>query len=73
VRALRSGLFSAVIAQEPYQEGYRSVALLAKYLRHQITKDQIPYFDSTGAVAVTKDNVDTPTIAQTVLYQTTCS
>ncbi len=73
VKALRSGLFSALVAQEPYQEGYRAVALLAKYLRHQITKEQIPYLDQTGAVVVTKDNVDSPTVAHTVLYSTTCS
>jgi ribose transport system substrate-binding protein len=73
VQALKTGVFSGVIAQEPYQEGYRSVALLAKYLRHQITKEQIPYFDPTGAVAVTKDNVDSPEIVNTVLYKTTCS
>jgi ribose transport system substrate-binding protein len=73
VKALRSGLFTAVVAQEPYQEGYRAVALLAKYLRHQITKEQIPYFDQTGAVVVTKDNVDSPTVVHTVLYRTTCS
>jgi ribose transport system substrate-binding protein len=73
VQALKSGVFSAVVAQEPYQEGYRAVAVLAKYLRHQLTKEQIPYFDPTGAVVVTKDTADSPTIVNTVLYKTTCS
>jgi ribose transport system substrate-binding protein len=73
VQALKAGLFSAVVAQEPYQEGYRAVAVLAQYLRHQITKNEIPYYYPTGAVVVTKANVDTPTIVHTVLYRTTCS
>ncbi len=73
VKALRSGVFDGLVAQEPYQEGYRAVALLAKYLRHQVSKDQVPYFDQTGAVVVTRANVDTPEIAHTVLYTDTCS
>lgn len=73
VKALRSGLFAGLVAQEPYQEGYRAVVLLAKYLRHEITKAQIPYFYETGAVVVTPGNVDSPTVAHTVLYRTTCS
>jgi len=73
VKALRSGVFDGLVAQMPYQEGYRAVALLAKYLRHQISKDQVPYFDQTGAVVVTKANVDTPEIAHTVLYTDSCS
>ena len=73
VQALKSGLFSAVIAQEPYQEGYRAVAVLAQYLRHQITKPQIPYYYPTGATVVTKANVNAPNIVKTVLYRTTCS
>ncbi|MGH7122476.1 MAG: ABC transporter substrate-binding protein [Acetobacteraceae bacterium] len=73
VKALRSGLFTALVAQEPYQEGYRAVTLLAKYLRHEITKKDIPYLYQTGAVVVTKANVDSPTVAHTVLYESTCS
>jgi len=73
VKALRSGLFSALVAQEPYQEGYRAVELLAKYLRHEITKEEIPYLYQTGDVVVTKANVDSPTVAHTILYESTCS
>jgi ribose transport system substrate-binding protein len=73
VKALRSGVFDGLVAQEPYQEGYRAVALLAKYLRKEISKDQIPYFDETGAVGVTRENVDSSDIANTVLYKDTCS
>ena len=72
VQALKSGLFSALIAQEPYQEGYRAVQVLAQYLRHQISKAQIPYYYPTGATLVTKANLSSPTIAHTVLYRTTC-
>jgi ribose transport system substrate-binding protein len=73
VKALRSGVFDGLVAQEPYQEGYRAVALLAKYLRKEIARDQVPYFNQTGAVVVTRDNVDSPEIAHTVLYRDTCS
>jgi len=73
VKALRSGVFDGLVAQEPYQEGYRAVAVLAKYLRHQITKEQVPYFDQTGAEVVTRQTVDSPTIAHTILYTNACS
>ncbi len=73
VQALKTGLFSALIAQEPYQEGYRAVQVLAQYLRHQISKAQIPYYYPTGAALVTKANVTSPHIVNTVLYRTTCS
>ena len=73
VQALKTGLFSAVIAQEPYQEGYRAVEIMAKYLRHQISRAQIPYYYPTGSVVVTKANVNSPRIVHQVLYRTTCS
>jgi ribose transport system substrate-binding protein len=73
VKSLRSGVFSGLVAQMPYQEGYGAVALLAKYLRKEINKEQVPYFDETGAVVVTMDNVDSPDVAHTVLYRDTCS
>jgi ribose transport system substrate-binding protein len=73
VQALKSGLFSALIAQEPYQEGYRAVQVLAQYLRHQLAKAQIPYYYPTGATLVTKANVGSPKIVNTVLYRTTCA
>ncbi len=71
VTDLEDGVFTALIAQEPYQEGYRAVTVLARYIRHQLTAAQIPYLYGTGAVVVTKANVNTPGMKK-VLYTTTC-
>ncbi|MGD0943915.1 MAG: substrate-binding domain-containing protein [Acidimicrobiales bacterium] len=72
VTDLEDGVFTALIAQEPYQEGYRAVEVLARYIRHQITKAQIPYLYYTAATMVTKANVKNPAMKK-VLYTTTCS
>jgi ribose transport system substrate-binding protein len=71
VTDLQDGVFTALIAQEPYQEGYQAVSVLARYIRHQITKAQIPYLYGTGAVVVTKGNLNNPQMKK-VLYTTTC-
>ncbi|MDA8290123.1 MAG: substrate-binding domain-containing protein [Actinomycetota bacterium] len=72
VQDLKAGLFSALVAQKPYQEGYRAVEVMANYLRHKLTRAQIPYYFPTGAAIVTKANVNSKAM-QHVLYRATCS
>lgn len=66
VADLKAGIYDVLIAQDPYQMGYDAVMNLAKYVRGEITQEDLAaMFDDPGVVhygtmALTRDNIDDP-------------
>jgi ribose transport system substrate-binding protein len=56
VKALGSGVLSALIVQDPYEMGYKGM----DYLVRAIHKEKLPAYTDTGAYAVTKANMNEP-------------
>jgi ribose transport system substrate-binding protein len=56
VKALASGVLSALILQDPYDMGYEGM----DYVVRAIHKEKLPAYTNTGAYAVTKANMDEP-------------
>ena len=56
---LKAGTYDVLIAQDPYQMGYDSIANLAKYCRGELTKDDFKdaavYYEMK---ALTRENID---------------
>ncbi len=59
VNALRDGKLDALVVQDPRKMGELSVRALAKRLASEAVEPQI----DTGAVLVTRENMDQPEIA----------
>lgn len=68
VQDLKAGVYDVLIAQDPYQMGYDAVMNLAKYVRGEITAEElratgnaeeegVRHFDTA---ALTRDNIDDP-------------
>ena len=67
VQDLKAGVYDVLIAQDPYQMGYDAVMNLAKYVRGEITEEdlaetfndpEVPGVVHYGTMALTRDNVD---------------
>lgn len=71
VQQLRDGIVDALVAQEPWKEGYQSVETMAKILNGTLAKDTITYQEHTSGFVITKENVDTPQ-AQAAIYSPEC-
>ena len=69
VQDLKAGVYDVLIAQDPYQMGYDAVMNLAKYVRGEITEEElmatcndeevegVRHFDT---MALTRDNIEDP-------------
>ena len=71
VQGLKAGLFYALIAQAPYQEGYQAITTLYNVLSGKESKASVTYSKTTGATVVTAANVDSPQLKH-VLYTPNC-
>ena len=60
VQDLKEGIYGTLIAQDPYQMGWLAVETLAKYLRGEITQDEITQHVTVGMAALTQDNINDP-------------
>ncbi len=69
VQDLKAGVYDVLIAQDPYQMGYDAVMNLAKYIRGEITEEElkatandkeVPGVRHFETKALTKDNIDDP-------------
>jgi ribose transport system substrate-binding protein len=60
VQDLKDGVYGTLIAQDPYQMGWLAVETLAKYLRGEITKEEIPQHTTVGMAALTQENINDP-------------
>jgi ribose transport system substrate-binding protein len=58
VEALRKGEIDALVVQNPRNMGYKAVEALVKHLRGEKVEPRV----DTGAVLVTKDNMDAPLV-----------
>jgi ribose transport system substrate-binding protein len=58
VEALRKGEIDALVVQDPNRMGYKAVECLVKHIRGEKVDVNI----DTGAVLVTKENIDTPEV-----------
>ena len=58
VEALRKGEIDALVVQDPKNMGYKAVEALVKHIRGEQVEPRI----DTGAVIVTKENMDTPEV-----------
>jgi ribose transport system substrate-binding protein len=62
VEALRKGEIDALVVQDPRNMGYKAVEAIVKHIRGEKVEPRI----DTGAVLVTKDNLDTPAVKRLV-------
>ena len=69
VQDLKAGIYDVLIAQDPYQMGYDAVMNLAKYVRGEITAEELkatgndeeqPGVRHYETKALTRDNIDDP-------------
>jgi ribose transport system substrate-binding protein len=71
VQALKNGTFDALIGQNPYEEGYQAVQLLAKILNGQVSQSSVAYQQYTPAGLVTPANLNDPA-TQNFIYSPHC-
>ena len=71
VRQLKSGTFDALVVQNPYQEGFDSVTLVAKLVRHQISAGAVKYQAYPTSYIATRENINAPWL-QKYLYKVSC-
>jgi ribose transport system substrate-binding protein len=62
VEALRKGEIDALVVQDPRNMGYKAVEAVVKHIRGEKVEPRI----DTGAVLVTKENLDTPAVKRLV-------
>lgn len=62
VEALRKGEIDALVVQDPQRMGYKAVEALVNHLRNEKVQTSI----DTGAVLVTRDNMDSPDIKRLI-------
>ncbi len=58
VDALRDGILSALVVQDPYGMGYKGM----QYVVEAIGKKELPAYTDTGVAVITKDTMDEPTM-----------
>jgi ribose transport system substrate-binding protein len=71
VQGLKNGTFDALIGQNPYQEGYQAVELVAKILHKQVNQATVKYQQYTPAGVVTLANLHNPA-TQNNIYTPHC-
>jgi ribose transport system substrate-binding protein len=71
VNELKTGVFDALVVQNPYQEGFDSVTLVAKLVRHQISPSAVKYQAYPTSYIATRANINAPWL-QKYLYKVTC-
>ena len=57
---LKGGVYDALIAQAPFNQGYYSVKLVAQAIRKEIDTASVKHDNPTPLFAITKENVDSP-------------
>ena len=62
VEALRKGEIDALVVQDPRNMGYKAVESLVKHIRGEKVEPRV----DTGAVLVTKENMDTPEVKRLI-------
>jgi ribose transport system substrate-binding protein len=72
VSQLKSGTFDALVVQNPYQEGFDSVTLVAKLVRHQVSAGSVKYQAYPSMYIATRANINAPWL-QKYLYKVSCS
>ena len=72
VSQLMSGTFDALVVQNPYQEGFDSVTLVAKLVRHEVKASEVAYQSHPTSYIATRANINAPWL-QKYLYKVTCS
>jgi ribose transport system substrate-binding protein len=60
VKGVREGIVAGLISQDPFRMGYDGVRAAAALVRHQAK----PHSENTGAVVVTKKNLNNPVVHQ---------
>jgi ribose transport system substrate-binding protein len=63
VSDLKSGVYDALIAQQPYVQGYNSVKLVADTIRAGTIDPTVQHDQPTGFAVITRENADQPEIA----------
>lgn len=71
IEQLKSGVYEALVAQDPYGLGYDSVERIAKIVSGEASADDLEYQEFVNAFIITKDNVDSEE-AQRYIYKPTC-
>ena len=71
VSDLKSGIFDALVVQNPYQEGFDSVTLVAKLVRKQVSASAVPYQAYPTSYIATRANINAPWL-QKYLYKVSC-
>ena len=62
VEALRKGEIDALVVQDPRRMGYKAVEALVKHIRGEKVEGRV----DTGAVLVTKENMDKPEVKRLI-------
>jgi ribose transport system substrate-binding protein len=71
VRDLKAGVYDALVVQSPYIEGYDSVTLVTKILRHEVDPASLAKLAHPPMVVATRDNIDNPDVKKN-LYVDAC-
>jgi ribose transport system substrate-binding protein len=72
VAGLKTGKFDALVAQDPYDMGYRSVEILAEVARGQAAPTSFPAHMQVGYKLVTRDNISDPGTAKYLYSSGSC-
>jgi ribose transport system substrate-binding protein len=71
VQELKSGVYDALVAQDPYDVGYDAVRLAARAAQGLYKTGDGPFWVKTGGAVVTRANLSSPAV-QHYLYKTSC-
>lgn len=71
VNDLKNGVYDALVVQNPYAEGFNSVRLVARYLRHQVKRSSIRYQAYPTTFIATRANINASWLHK-YLYRVTC-
>lgn len=71
VSDLKAGVFDALVVQNPYVEGFSSVALVARLIRKQVTRRAVPYQAYPRSFIATRRNINAHWL-QKYLYKLSC-
>jgi ribose transport system substrate-binding protein len=71
VSDLKAGVFDALVVQNPYAEGFSSVALVGRLIRKQVTRRAVPYQAYPQSFIATRGNINAPWL-QKYLYKLSC-
>lgn len=71
VAGLKSGLFDALVAQDPFEVGYKALKSAAEAVRGTLNVPPA-YWQKTGGKVITRENLESPSVAK-YLYTEQCS